>query len=119
MEYFGIDVHSKYSEICGLSEEGEVTVRRRIPTTETALKRFFGPRERAQVTLESGPVTPWVYRLLCELGHEVTVVNPRRGRVVAGATLKTGGSGAGVFARLGRLGLGCLRPVYYNRNSGV
>ena len=62
MEYFGIDVHSKYSEICGLSEEGEVTVRRRIPTTETALKRFFGPRERAKVTLESGPVTPPIWR---------------------------------------------------------
>jgi transposase len=112
MEYFGIDVHSKYSEVCGLSVDGEVTVRRRIPTTTTGLRRFFGKREPAQVTLESGPVTPWVYRLLCELGHEVTVVNPRRVRLIAESTLKTDGIDAEVLARLSRLDLGLLRPVY-------
>jgi transposase len=112
MEYLGIDVHSKYSEICGLSEGGSVTVRRRIATTETGLRRFFGPRPRAQVTLESGPVTPWVYRLLCELGHEVTVVNPRRVRLIAESTLKTDGIDAEVLARLSRVDLDLLRPVH-------
>jgi len=112
VEYLGIDVHSKYSEVCGLSEDGEVTVRCRIPTTETGLKRFFGKRERSKVTLESGPVTPWVYRLLCELGHEVTVVNPRRVRLIAESTLKTDSIDAEVLARLSRLDLGFLRPVY-------
>ena len=28
MEHLGIDVHQKYSEICWLSEEGEVKLRR-------------------------------------------------------------------------------------------
>lgn len=37
MTYFGIDVHSKYSEICGLSESGEVEVRTRIATTEAGI----------------------------------------------------------------------------------
>ncbi len=112
MEYLGIDVHSKYSEVCGISQEGEVTVRRRISTTETSIRGFFGSRERAQVTLESGPVTPWVYRLLCDLGHAVTVVNPRRVRLIAESTLKTDGIDAEVLARLSRLDLGFLRPVY-------
>ena len=112
MEYLGIDVHSKYSEVCGISEDGEVTVRRRVPTTEASLRRFFGPRDRSKVTLESGPVTPWVYRLLCELGQEVTVVNPRRVRLIAESTLKTDGIDAEVLARLSRLDLGLLRPVY-------
>ncbi len=89
-----------------------MTLRRRIPTTETALRRFFGCREQSQVTLESGPVTPWVYRLLCELGHEVTVVNPRRVRLIAESTLKTDGIDAEVLARLSRLDLDLLRPVY-------
>ncbi len=112
MEYLGIDVHSKYSEVCGVSEDGEVTVRRRVPTTETGLRRFFANRERSQVTLESGPVTPWVYRLLSELGHEVMVVNPRRVRLIAESTLKTDGIDAEILARLSRLDLGLLRPVY-------
>ena len=33
MEHVGIDVHQKYSEICWLSEEGEVKQRRRLATT--------------------------------------------------------------------------------------
>ena len=115
MEYLGIDVHQKYSEVCGVSEEGEITVRDRIPTTETSLRRFFGPRERARVTLECGPLTPWVYRLLCELGHDVTVVNPRRVRLIAESTLKTDGIDAEVLARLSRLDLAFLRPVYQRR----
>ena len=112
MEYLGIDVHSKYSEVCGVSDAGEVTVRRRISTTESGLRRFFGRRECAQVTLESGPVTPWVYRLLCEFGHQVTVVNPRRVRLIAESTLQTDGIDAEVLARLSRLDLDLLRPVY-------
>jgi transposase len=50
--------------------------------------------------------------LLCELGHEVTVVNPRRVRLIAESTLKTDGIDAEVLARLSRLDLGFLRPVY-------
>lgn len=112
MEYLGIDVHQKYSEICGVSESGEITVRRRVPTTRLGLKRFFAARERSRVVLESGPVTPWVYRLLRELGEEVTVVNPRRVRLIAESTLKTDGIDAEVLARLSRLDLGFLRPVH-------
>lgn len=112
MEYLGIDLHSKYSEVCGISEGGEITVRRRIPTTETSLRRFFGSRDRAKVTIESGPVTPWVNRLLGDLGQDVTVVNPRRVRLIAESSLKTDGIDAEVLARLSRLDLGFLRPVY-------
>ncbi len=112
MEHLGIDVHQKYSEICGVSEAGEVTVRRRIPTTEASLRRTLGQRGPSRVILESGPVTPWVYRLIRELGHEVVVVNPRRVRLIAESTLKTDEMDAEVLARVGRLDLGLLRPVY-------
>ncbi len=112
MEYLGIDVHSKYSEVCGVSEAGEITVRRRVATTESGFRGFFGGRECSQVVLESGPVTPWVYRLLVALGHEVTVVNPRRVRLIAESTLKTDKIDAEILARLSRLDLGFLRPVY-------
>ena len=89
MEHVGIDVHQKYSEVCGVSEEGEVTLRLRITTTETSLRRLLGRRPAARVLIESGPLTPWVYRLIRELGHEVVVVNPRRVRLIAESTLKT------------------------------
>ena len=49
MEHVGIDVHQKYSEICWLSEDGEVKLRRRLPTTETSLRRLFGRRSAERV----------------------------------------------------------------------
>ncbi len=112
MEHLGIDVHQKYSEICGVGEQGEVTVRRRLATTESSLRRFFKSRPRCRVILECGPMTPWIYRLIRELGHEVVVVNPRRVRLIAESTLKTDKMDAEVLARIGRLDLGLLRPVY-------
>ena len=68
-------MHLKYSQICETSSEGEVMCEQRIPTTETALRRHFGRRESARVILEAGSSTPWVRRLLVELGHDVVVVN--------------------------------------------
>ena len=89
MKHVGIDVHQKYSEICWLSEAGEVKQRRRVPTTEASLRRFFGRIEPVRVVLESSCVTPWVSRLIGEMGHEVVVLNPRRVRLIAESTLKS------------------------------
>ncbi len=112
MEHVGIDVHQKYSEICWLSEEGEVKLRRRLPTTEASLRRFFGQMEPVRVVLESSCVTPWVSRLLAEMGHEVVVLNPRRVRLIAESTLKSDTIDAEILARLSRFDLKLLRPVY-------
>lgn len=112
MEHVGIDVHQKYSEICWLTEEGEVKVRRRLPTTETSLRRFFGRVGQLLVVLESSCVTPWVSRLLGEMGHEVVVLNPRRVRLIAESTLKSDTIDAEILARLSRFDLKLLRPVY-------
>lgn len=112
MEHLGIDVHQKYSEICRVSVEGQVLGRDRIPTTESSLRRFFKGQKRCRIVMECGPSTPWVYRQLCELGHEVAVVNPRRVRLVAESTLKTDVIDAEILARLSRFDLSLLRPVY-------
>lgn len=118
MTYFGIDVHSKYSEICGVSEGGEVVERTRIPTTEASLRRFFSKRKSRRVVYEAGPSGPWLSRLLGEMGHEVTVVNPRRLRLIAESSLKSDVEDAEVLARLSRMDLGFLHPVH-QRSEGA
>ena len=112
VSYFGIDVHSKYSEICGVSEEGDVFFRRRIRTTEASLRKEFGGRVVTKVVIETGALSPWVYRVLQDLGLSVSVVNPRRVRLIAESTLKTDMADAEVLARVTRLDLGLLRPVH-------
>jgi transposase len=111
MEYIGMDLHQKYSEICELNEAGEITETARIPTTATALTRWFGGRTRTRICVEASGISPWVDRLLRELGHEVIVCNPHRVRLIAESTLKNDRIDAEILARLVRLDPTLLRPI--------
>ncbi len=86
--YVGMDVHQKYSEICELDSEGKVVDTARIPTTRSALARWFRGREMLSICLEAGGSSPWVDRQLREFGHDGLVCNPRRVRLIAESTLK-------------------------------
>jgi transposase len=118
MEYFGIDLHQKHSEICGVTGRGKVVERQRIATTEAGFRRVFGQRARCRVVIESGCQTTWAVRVVEKLGHEVVVVNPRRIRLIAESTLKSDRIDAEILARLGRLEEALLRPVY-QRSEGA
>lgn len=111
MEYCGIDLHQTYSEICILDEEGEVTETSRVRTSRSGLTRFFGQRQPMRVAVEAGGSSPWVSRLLGELGHEVVVCSPRRVRLIAESTLKNDTVDAEVLARLLRMDPAFLQPV--------
>ena len=73
----GLDVSDRYSQIFGVDDEGEVIEEGRLPTTPTALRRCFSGMDAARIVLEVGTHSPWMSRLLVELGHEVLVANPR------------------------------------------
>ena len=73
----GLDVGDRYSQIFGVDGLGEVIEEGRLPTTKAALRRRFGGLDRARIVLEVGTHSPWMSRLLIELGHEVLVANPR------------------------------------------
>lgn len=112
MTHVGIDVHQKYSQVCELSLNGVVESECQIPTTRSSLNRWFGKRDDLRIVVESSGVSRWVVRVLKEMGHEVTVVNPRRVRLIAESTLKTDRIDAEVLARLSCFGEGLLPTVY-------
>jgi len=66
-----------------------------------------------RIVLEAGGSSPWVSRLLGELGHEVTVCSPRRVRLIAESTLKNDKVDAEVLARLLRMDPGFLKPIHW------
>ena len=111
MEYCGIDLHVSYSQICILGEEGEVMETSRGRTSRPALTKFFARRNQMRIVLEAGGSSPWVSRLLEELGHEVIVCSPRRVRLIAESTLKNDKVDAEVLARLLRIDPAFLTPV--------
>lgn len=118
MRHCGIDVHSATSDLCELSAAGKVVRRERFSSTQYGFRKHFEGVGRMRVVMESGGSTPWVYRLLTELGHEVIVVNPRRLRLIAESTLKSDRIDAEILARLSRFDLDLLRPVYQRSQDG-
>jgi len=78
----GVDLGDTHSVVCVLGEEGEVTKRMKIATSETAFQKLFGSLPTSRVVLEAGTHSPWVSRQLKSQGHEVLVANARRVRLI-------------------------------------
>jgi transposase len=61
--------------------------------------------------LEAGTHSPWVSRLLAELGHEVLVANPRKLRMIYQSDSKNDRADAETLARVARLDARLLGPI--------
>src|SRR5207249_4364902 len=75
MDHIGIDVHKKDSQICILTEAGEL-LERRIRTEPDRFAEVLGHRSPARILIESATESEWVARCLEALGHEVIVADP-------------------------------------------
>src|SRR5215471_17399741 len=78
----GLDLGDRNSWYCVLDEAGHVQLEQRVRTTAKALREVFGAIPRSRVALEIGTHSPWISRLLSELGHEVIVANARKVRLI-------------------------------------
>jgi transposase len=78
----GLDLGDRSSWYCVLDENGQVVLEQRVGTTAKAMEEVFGKMPRSRVALETGTHSPWVSRLLSELGHEVIVAHARNVRLI-------------------------------------
>ena len=67
----GLDLGDRSSWYGMLDERGEVIEEQKLSTTPKAMREVFAAKERSRVALETGTHSPWVSRLVEELGHEV------------------------------------------------
>lgn len=111
----GIDLGDRYSRLCVLDESGEILEEGRIPTNETAMKRRFQSTEPVRIALEVGTHSPWVSRLLDNLGHEVIVANPRKLRLIYENDSKNDQVDAEYLARIGRFDPRLLAPIQHRQ----
>lgn len=75
MDMIGLDLHKRESQLCMLTEEGEI-VERRIVTSRERFTAVLGDRAPARILLESSTESEWVARHLESLGHQVIVADP-------------------------------------------
>jgi hypothetical protein len=66
MDYVGIDVHKRESQICIETEDGEV-IESRIRTDRDRFAAVFGGRPRARILIEAMSESEWVARCLAQL----------------------------------------------------
>src|ERR1017187_10562457 len=96
----GFDLGDRSSWYCVLDEQGEVVLEQRLSTTPKAMKEVFGGMPRSRIALEIGTHSPWVSRLLSELGHEVIVANARKVRLMGESRKKDDRLDAQTLARI-------------------
>ena len=65
----GLDLGDRWLHVCVLDHStGEVLERSRVRMTEAALRRRFSG-DRMRLAMEVGSQSPWISRLLSDLGH--------------------------------------------------
>src|ERR1700758_4499538 len=107
----GMDLGDRFTYYCVLDEAGEVLVEHKLATTKQAMKQVFGRIPRSRVAMETGAHSPWVSRLLDQLGHEVIVAHARNVRLIGESSRKDDRLDARILARLARLDPRLLSPV--------
>jgi transposase len=107
----GLDLGDGNSWYCVLDEAGQIQLEQRVRTNAKALREIFGGMPRSRIALEIGTHSPWISRLLSELGHEVIVANARKVRLIGESRKKDDRLDAQTLARLARIDPMLLYPV--------
>jgi transposase len=110
-EVVGVDLGDRTSDLCVLAEDGAIVEEGRVQTTQAGMTRWFEGKKRMRVVMEVGTHSPWVSRLITDLGHEVLVANPRKLRFIYQSRKKGDKVDARSLARVGRLDPELLSPV--------
>jgi transposase len=111
MDFIGFDLGKVSSQVCIITEDGEL-IERRIKTDREHLCELLGSRQPARVLIESGTESEWVARYLEALGHEVVVADPNFASMYATRSrkIKTDRRDARTLAEACRLG--AYRPAH-------
>jgi transposase len=96
---------------CVLDESGQIQREQRVRTHAKGLREVFGGMPHSRIALEIGTHSPWISRLLNELGHEVIVANARKVRLIGESRKKDDRLDAQTLARLARIDPELLYPV--------
>jgi len=107
----GLDLGDRASFFVTLDGSGRKKQEGKVPTRERNLRKVFSRYEPCRMALEVGTHSPWVVRVLRDLGHEVWVANPRELRLIYQNPNKDDRLDAESLARLARVDPQLLKPI--------
>jgi transposase len=107
----GLDLGDRWTHLCVVDREGRIVEESRVATAPEALRQRLAGYPPSRVVLEVGTHSPWVSRVVEELGHEGVVANPRKLRLIYANDSKSDRVDAEALARVGRLDPELLHPI--------
>src|SRR3984893_1822805 len=107
----GMDLGDRWSCYCILDEAGEILLEQKVATTPEAMKQIFEKIPRSLIAMETGTHSPWVSRLLTELGYKVIVAHAQKVQLITKSNRKDDRHDARTLARLARIDPELLGPV--------
>src|SRR6476659_5569156 len=107
----GLDLGDRSSHYCVLGGRRSIKKKNKTATSPKTMEAVFGGMARSRIALETGMHSPWVSRLLSQLGHEVIVAHARNVRLIGESRKKDDRLDAQTLARLARIDPKLLCPV--------
>jgi transposase len=117
IKYAGIDIGDKTSLVRIIDGEGDFLKELRIPTTRKALAQEFSEIAPMQIALEVGGHSRWMSQDLKKYGHDVTVANPSKVRLVYKNPRKSDRIDAQYLAKLLRFEPDLLESIVHRSNA--
>jgi len=106
-----MDLGDQNNTVVVLDEVGEELEIRNIRNTERSLRKFFSRYKNPTVAIEAATHSPWISRLLKEMGCTVYVGNPRKLRLIWDSYEKSDKRDARILAMVCRVESRLLWPI--------
>ena len=104
MNYCGIDLASKSSDICIVNPKGKVLRRKSIDTEASDIDKALEGLGVLEVIIEASPLAESVAQIIEDLGHIPIIVDARAAKNLMSAMKKTDRRDAQTLAEIGRCG---------------
>ncbi len=113
----GMDLGDKFHMAVVFDSDGKELKIDKVTNTKIGISKFFKPYKSAQVAIEAGTHSPWISRLLSEMGLKVYVGNPRKLRFIWDSIDKSDAKDARMLGMVCRLEPRLLHPIHYRSSQ--
>lgn len=110
----GVDLGDTKHAICITDKHGNITKEYSIPNSRAQIQKLAVCYPNSLIALEVGTHSPWISRLLKELGLTVIVANARKLRAIYTNTRKSDLLDARMLAKLARVDPELLHPIHHS-----
>ena len=110
----GIDLGDLRHAVCVIDHDGVILEEFPITNTRESITKLAKKYPEARIAMEVGAHSPWISRLLTDLGCEVIVANSRKLRAIYQNERKSDELDARMLAKLARADISLLHPVKHS-----